>query len=103
MEEHLLRAWKDAIIFLLQEISWGLEFWYAKGAGYHGLEASIDAEAEKIVNEVHKKAQETDMKQFNWSKAIVDGYGQVDERIRYQCCYFYYKKFISSKEMDKVL
>lgn len=103
MEEHLLRAWKDAIIFLLQEISWGLEFWYAKGAGYHGLEASIDAEAEKIVNEVHKKAQETNMKQFNWSKAIVDGYGQVDERIRYQCCYFYYKKFISSKEMDKVL
>lgn len=103
MEEHLLRAWKDAIIFLLQEISWGLEFWYRKGTGFNGPESFMDAESEQIVNEVHGKAEKIGVNQFNWSKAVVDGYKEVDERTRYQCCYFYYKRFISSKEMDEDL
>lgn len=104
MEEHLLRAWKDAIIFLLQEISEGLEFWYLKGTNFPDPESSMDAESKRIVNEVHAKVeQENNTELSNWSKVIVDGYEKVDEETRYRCCYYYYKKFISSKDIDEIL
>lgn len=97
MEEHLLRAWKDAIIFLLQEISEGLEFWYLRGTNYPDPGCVMDAESERIINEVHEKNP------TNWPKIIVDGYDNVDEKTRYKCCYYYYKKYISSKDIDEIL
>ena len=71
MEEHLLRAWKDAIIFLLQEISQGLEFWYLKGTNFVGAEETMDTRIEGTINEVHANIdQGIYPKQFNWSRAI---------------------------------
>ena len=86
MEEHLLRAWKDGIIYLLQEISEGPEI-------------------EKIVDEVYRDIaqQNNEGECLNWSKVFVDGYQKIKLESRFQCCYYYYKKYISSAEMDKNL
>lgn len=105
MEEHLLRAWKDGIIYLLQEISEGLEFWYL-----NSLDSDVDSvppepEIEKIVDEVYRDIaqQNNEGECLNWSKVFVDGYQKIKLESRFQCCYYYYKKYISSAEMDKNL
>lgn len=95
MEEHLLRAWKDAIIFLLQEISEGLEFWYLKGTNYTDPEDCMDTESESIINEVHAKMQqEGNIEPTNWTKIIVDGYKDADKEILYKCCYYIKEIFL---------
>lgn len=86
LEEHLLRAAKDAQIFLLQQLGSWLEVWYR-----HEEYLQLDEEKVKYKDSLFRK-------EGNWVLPIWKMY-EKDQEVFANTCLWYYQKYIFTEDL----
>lgn len=87
LEEHLLRAAKDAQINFLQQLGQWLEVWY------HQTEILQDYDTDGVDRRLFEKME------MNWVKSLWEVSGE-DEMIFSKACVYWYKENIYSDELN---
>lgn len=100
MEEHLLRAWKDALVFFLQELSANLEVWYFinQKKDTYDCDDTIKQYAESIHAcwEIESKLG----KSINWGRMIMEKYHDKYSGTQLSKVYYwYYISYIASEQL----
>lgn len=91
LEEHLLRAAKDAQICLLQQLGYWLEVWY-RYKDYMTCNMEMQEEYERLYGRLEK----------NWVRSLEESTEGNDELFA-NACLFRYIKYIDSGELQKKL